>query len=414
MFNRKFLNIYAKIGAVTVFTPFLFFALNSIFSIEYSGLSESNSYVYTLIGSWAIFLFFYFRNKLYKSVFLVSDVIFYFLIGFFFLVFLYDFNNEAILNKTTIYQYLLMIVPVALFAIDFGKFDFPDVVFRYFFYLCQVILLSIVFVIPKMLKIDVVNLSTFYGGGHYQGFGYIVSLSFLINLVYLLFFLKSVSLYKKIYFFLSFIIHLSGAIFSGARGSMIVIFLGAIILFYLKFNLKHFFYIILKTVLLLFLSFNLLLFFLADYYDRIIESADRIFSYISDGTIDMSKTSNRDILYEESIKHIKNSPIFGYGFFDYLKQTGFGYPHNLFLEILLQGGIIYLVFWIFFLLLFIYKLILLISNDKKYIVIFPFVIYCFTLLMFSGSYIFEPFFWFSIIFVFTASSKTKLIIRNLN
>lgn len=414
MFKNIFSNSYAKIGAVVVFTPFLFFAIMSILSIEYSGLSDSNSYVYTLIVTWAVFLIFYFRNILSTKFYLVSDVIFYLLIIFFFLAFLYDVNNEAILNKTIFYQYVLMIVPVALFAIDFGRYEFLDNVFRYFFYFCQVIFLSIVFVIPKMLKIDVVNLSTFYGGGHYQGFGYLVSLSFLINLVYLFYFLKRINILKKIYFIISFAIHLSGAIFSGARGSMIVIILGAIILLFLKYNIKRFLDIILKSVLLLFLSFNLLLIFLADYSDRIIESSDRIFSYLSDGTIDMSKTSNRDILYEESLKHIKNSPLFGYGFFDYLKQTGFGYPHNFFLEILLQGGIIYLFFWIFILVLFFHKLITLISHDKKYIVIFPFVIYCFTLLMFSGSYILEPFFWFSIIFVFTASSKTKLFIRKLN
>ena len=103
MFKNIFSNSYAKIGAVVVFTPFLFFAIMSILSIEYSGLSDSNSYVYTLIVTWAVFLIFYFRNILSTKFYLVSDVIFYLLIIFFFLAFLYDVNNEAILNKTIFY-----------------------------------------------------------------------------------------------------------------------------------------------------------------------------------------------------------------------------------------------------------------------------------------------------------------------
>ena len=125
----------------------------------------------------------------------------------------------------------------------------------------------------------------------------------------------------------------------------------------------------------------------------------------------MSKTSNRDILYEESIKLIKKKPLIGYGFLDYLNQTGFGYPHNFFLEVLLQGGLLFLIIWSIFLIYFFHRLTILIKNNKNYIVILPFVVYCFIQLLFSSTYLLEPFFWFSIIFVFTASSKHKLVYK---
>ena len=78
MFKNIFSNSYAKIGAVAVFTPFLFFAIMSILSIEYSGLSDSNSYVYTLVVTWAVFLIFYFL-PLNQSCG-ISDFLFIFLL----------------------------------------------------------------------------------------------------------------------------------------------------------------------------------------------------------------------------------------------------------------------------------------------------------------------------------------------
>jgi len=407
-------NIFVyRIGSLLILTPFLFFALNSIFSIEYSGLSDSNSYVFTLVGVASFYLIFYMKNIFLSNVHYISDFVFYFLIVFVFLMLLYDFSSESLLNSTSIFQFGLMIIPVSLFALHFGKQEFPEIGFKYFFILCQIILISIITVIPKMLQIDVGNLSTFYGGGHYQGFGYIVSFSFLITLGYFLFLYTKKNFFKNLYFITSFSFHLAGAILSGARGSMIVIFVGSIFMLYLRFNLKKLIFLLVNIFFFIILSFNFLLFYLNSYTDRILESSDRIFSYLSKGTIDMSKTSNRDILYEESLKLIYKSPVFGYGFFDYLKQTGFGYPHNFFLEVLLQGGILYLIIWILVLFFFIYKLIILIRRNLKYVVILPFIFYSFILLLFSGTYLLEPFFWFSIIFVFTASSRKKVVIKRV-
>ena len=85
---------------------------------------------------------------------------------------------------------------------------------------------------------------------------------------------------------------------------------------------------------------------------------DRAFSYISSSGIDMAQTSNRDIVFELAQKNIEANRYTGYGIFHTI--GAFGYPHNIFLEILEGGGIFYFAFWI---------IILIISIKRAYFII---------------------------------------------
>ncbi len=76
---------------------------------------------------------------------------------------------------------------------------------------------------------------------------------------------------------------------------------------------------------------------------------DRAFSYISSSGIDMAQTSNRDIVFELAQKNIEANLYTGYGIFHTI--GAFGYPHNIFLEILEGGGIFYFAFWIIILII---------------------------------------------------------------
>lgn len=124
----------------------------------------------------------------------------------------------------------------------------------------------------------------------------------------------------------------------------------------------------------------------------------RVFSYIGSGGIDLAQTSNRDILYTKALGYIGKSPLFGYGILGYEYLDGLNrYPHNIALEILLEGGIVYLLLWLFIVISG-YRKMKRIRNSnlyKLYLIVFMFSI---VKLMFSSSYSYEMLFWFSIVF----------------
>ncbi|MBD5357295.1 MAG: O-antigen ligase family protein [Bacteroides sp.] len=127
------------------------------------------------------------------------------------------------------------------------------------------------------------------------------------------------------------------------------------------------------------------------------QSSQRVFSYISDGGIDMSKTSHRDEAYSKAITNWNLSPYFGYGIFKYY-EVNHNYPHNFFLEILLQGGVILFAFYLVLLGLYLYKFakIMHYVNNTIFLIIF---LYPFINLMFSGTYIGSADFWFCVAYV---------------
>lgn len=406
-------NKYIAIGSLAIMMPFLFFAILAIFSFEYAGFTESASYAITLIFFDFLFISLYCARLMTRKQVLLTEIIFLLVLLLFIIYVVILFFSYNSFDEVFLYQFLIFIIPSALFALDLGRSRSIETIGRNLFFLSQVILASILFVLPKMLSIDLNDLSTFYGGGHYQGFAYAVSFSYLVNLVYFLFYLQNHSKLNSFYFILSFVVHASGVAFSGARGGAMVIIVGTLVCMYLKYSVIRFTYIIVKIFALLAVLFSGLLLYLNSYADRILDSVQRLFSYIGEDGLDMSKTSNRDLLYDESMRLIYQKPVLGYGIFDYKVQTGDWYPHNFFLEILLQGGMIYLFVWLLILLFFFLKLYFLLKGSNKHYFILPFLMYSFIQLLVSGSYLLEPFFWYTIIYVFTATSTTKVNLTHI-
>lgn len=124
---------------------------------------------------------------------------------------------------------------------------------------------------------------------------------------------------------------------------------------------------------------------------------DRAFSYISSSGIDMTQTSNRDIVYELAQKNIEANPYSGYGIFHTIGS--FGYPHNIFLEILEGGGIFYFAFWIIILIIGIKRAFFIIKRERNLLFLMPLFMYPCINLLFSGSYLMNGVFWFTLVFV---------------
>ena len=71
----------------------------------------------------------------------------------------------------------------------------------------------------------------------------------------------------------------------------------------------------------------------ADFFfsDRLIDSFDRLFSFISINGIEMEGTSGRNDFYNIAIINISKSLYFVFGIFCLVGTLGEYYPHNLFL-----------------------------------------------------------------------------------
>lgn len=126
----------------------------------------------------------------------------------------------------------------------------------------------------------------------------------------------------------------------GSRGALLCIFIFIIIklILRLKLNVKSFFILIIVSITSINVLYNfkkigsriLLLLNEKGYYSRTLEL---LFS----GNI--SQGSGRDNLYIESLSMINEKPLFGFGVGGEFSRLGI-YPHNIFLEILLNFGVI--------------------------------------------------------------------------
>ena len=169
---------------------------------------------------------------------------------------------------------------------------------------------------------------------------------------------------------------------------------------------------IIKVFFILIVSVGLLGFVLGKLSDGFLTllsgNFERITSLVDNGSINASASSGRDEIWKDAWKLISDSPILGYGLFSYLSKIM--WPHNMFLEVLLQGGFVLLVFFVLVLLLAFNKYRRMIKLDKAQIWLIPLMIHVFTQLLFSGSYMFETYFWFSLTYIYNYRFIKKRIV----
>lgn len=127
-------------------------------------------------------------------------------------------------------------------------------------------------------------------------------------------------------------------------------------------------------------------------------SVGRIFSYISKGSIDVTETSGRDIIFSQAMALVDEKPVIGYGIFSYIRALG-TYPHNIVVEWLLQGGYIMAILCVVFILGIMRKGIKIIQSNDSLRLLIPFFVFPFTELLFSGTWVSNPLFWFVVCFI---------------
>ena len=117
----------------------------------------------------------------------------------------------------------------------------------------------------------------------------------------------------------------------------------------------------------------------------------RVFSYVGAEGINWDGTSGRGNMYEEALLAIREAPVAGYGLFSWGMD---GYPHNFFLEVLLNGGLLYLACWMVGLLFLVLKLRQRIRIEPATLILVAVGLFPFVMLMFSGSYWSTTSFWY--------------------
>lgn len=118
-------------------------------------------------------------------------------------------------------------------------------------------------------------------------------------------------------------------------------------------------------------------------------------------------TAGRDQLYLKAINMIEKKPLVGYGLDGFMINTGNIYPHNIVLEIMIETGIIGLVFFVAMLIL---SIIYAMKMKRTTLSIFSILpLYMIVVQMFSGSlYDFRYyFFWFIPLLYFSRNLKMR-------
>lgn len=241
-----------------------------------------------------------------------------------------------------------------------------------------------------------------FGGSAYQDMAYITAYAFGLNLCMILFGNKfdrfSIfrnEVYTKVCYVIL-VIQLLACILSGGRGGLIVIIVSSVLMLYFSRRIKK---VAAFLVLFLALAYMLTIFYgdsgLAAQLER---GLNRIFSYISEDGINLGKASGRDISYSNAIDHIQAHHFCGGGLLKSDYDVG-GYPHNMFLEMLMQGGILYLVVWLVVFVKESMKIKWLASFKSEYLLI-PTLCFSMLYLMFSGTYLYNGEFWFCLVYAF--------------
>ncbi len=114
--------------------------------------------------------------------------------------------------------------------------------------------------------------------------------------------------------------------------------------------------------------------------------------------------NGREMLYDEAYKHISSNLMMGHGI-GYLESYGFGYVHNIFLEILLSFGIIGMVIIIALFILFMRRVFLM-HDDLAVVKFFLLFFSGEMMLNFSSSYWLYPSFWLMIFGFINLSKRT--------
>lgn len=404
----------------TIYINYVFSPIMTLLGKKHEIDSGDNSWALTVGMAFVVSMFFALKSILSKRTLRYGVNMILFPLVFFLFAFFIEyglFSNDSIAGFTSYpitKWYMLSALytwPAVFIAIDVATENSLNQIYKWLDVVAVLISLGM---IPSLRTLGV-DLALNMGGDNYQAIAYMGAFAEGILLYGIVspyqdmrFPFFQLKIYKMISVVLI-IINVAAVFISGGRGGALLLILNtAICLFAFNMNGKS----VLKKVIISAVALILFSFLFGKFIgayglgDFINGGLERTFSYISGGKLDMSETSNRDDVYKIAIENINNHPVLGQGVFRTMSMYG-GYPHNFILEILVDGGMVYLLFWIVYLWLFFKKLFKIIRREpaKSYLLILASL--PLLSLLFSGTYTNNAYFWFviSCVFIYQRTGK---------
>ncbi|MCK2016878.1 O-antigen ligase family protein [Peribacillus frigoritolerans] len=397
----------SKIISVScIFGSNVFFVLLALLGIRYTGVENSNIYIIYTLFITTLSLLLFFHDALMKNRKMKVTLLFIPIIIFEIYLLTMLFSDVSSLASMFFYYYLLWSLP----AFFMGIYLSWDNRHEYLFKSLDLILIfgSGAAIISTIFNVIQGSYSQGLAGGTNQTLSYVSAFVFGLNL-FLNFSKYNIVRFRfaknRLYNIFCVILlpfQLLSVIISGGRGGMVLLII-YLILFLIK-TIKS--YHSVKLSLFIFSVILTAMFFSFSLNNEIFNSGlERSFAYVGSGGLNWDGTSNRDSVYQDAINLIKERPLIGYGLFGYLSY--YPNPHNLILEVLLSGGLLYLILFIL-IVFYISKKYLSITKKNKdmqfigIIASFPIV-----MLMFSGTYMVSSELWFVLGFILSYKEKIE-------
>lgn len=384
---------------LVVFCAEVFFAVLTILGLTYEGSSSSNVYLVYLTSVIVALSCVSFRG-IFKGGLAVKHLLILFIPGAVLCAFLVDNSMGRIESQSwsTFALWIVFGVPAFIAGIAAAK-------------TMQLLNFSLILE-PLMLLFSVATLiygvgnftsglqSSGLGGSTYQMAAYLSALSFGMNL-YHIYFGENHSRWRfattSSYTFVCLLLlplQALTTLLSGGRGGMVLVGVYSLVLtiFALVYRTKSRVSRGILSLLLLLIAAMLAIPYIlqSDFAPRIVQ---RTFAYLSSDGIDWAGTSGRGVLYEEAWLAIQDSPLVGYGLFSW--SIG-DFPHNLILELLLNGGVLYLALWAFLFIHIIVRILVTANYNPEVLALLVIMSFSLVTLMFSGTYWSNSGFWYFI------------------
>ena len=382
----------------------LFFALYFLVSGQVWGGSMDGMAYRIVIALITIGVFFFYTQSLFKRHLSRKETFVWIILVCGMLSFALNGSSEE-LARSHFSRYLCFSVPSALIGVEYSRRkDIRNIAAP-----LQLVMLLLTFgfgSLQLLAKIHSERLAL------YQTISYSLGFAYATNLLLLLFRFDGgtcwVGLWKlmnfkysKVFYAILLLLQVLLCLISGGRGGFVLIVASTIGILYFYSRLKTN-----KTKLMPYILFMLCLlpvFSLLppDIKEFIEQGCMRVFSYLTPSGIDMSQTSHRDVVYEESLELIAQRPWFGYGIWAYFNKTSGYYPHNIFLEFLMQRGIPFLAFMLWVLFRIARKYFIMVKTEYEHLLVLPLILLPGIKLLFSETYLEEGLFWFSLVYIYT-------------
>lgn len=393
---------------VNLYFGLIFFAVYGILGLTYSGASNDRGFVYGYMALDIIVLIYFLSNILRHGIH-GRDLVMLLIATVFLVVYFVSppYSEDGIQDGRI---FIAESIPAILIGIVLAKTDRLNSLSKYYD------ILNLILTIGLALNFGLFTsgvIGGLAGTTNYQALSYTAALAFSINLFGILagkFYPERFKIFNSSFYFVVELVFLPvqilACIMSGGRGGAILIILSFIVvLFYSnKWNKRK--SRTLFALLAVAVSGLLVISFLPEQYlDPILNGLNRQFSYIGKEGIDMSETSNRDFAYTEALQAYSESPVYGYGLYKYADRLGF-YPHNIFLQVMVQGGTLYLFIFVVSMIAILIKAFRMLKDSSNSLLIII-ALYPVVQLLFSGSYTRDPLFWFLVSYIFIVKTPSK-------